>query len=473
MNAKPASERPIPPAPVQEIKLPQGGIACALIGLDHSKIIIVPPAELLKFVPHQLFPEECKTMTQVHRGGPVTIRLIGSQEKTDPIASLLTNQGYRLGKSVYLKEPFPVFHFIAQEGRIRIPVQLEHAQKPLQARIKVLVVDDSETIRKILTKVIATDSRLECVGAIANPLDVEAAIQKLRPDVLTLDIHMPEMNGVELLKKILVRHPIPAIMISALSREDGNYVLDAMESGAIDYIQKPSLSQIGQIGPMICEKIFNASKAQVRKKIQTSSLLSAKSSKLDPRFLIVIGSSTGGTEALREVLTSLPDQIPPVLIVQHIPPVFSKAFADRMNQLVAFEVREACDGERIVPNQVLIAPGGKQMSVKNLNGTLKIKIDDSPPINRHKPSVDYLFDSVAELKLKKLIGVILTGMGADGAKGLLNLKKLGARTIGQDEATCVVYGMPREAAMIGALEKVAPLQDISGTIAQFCKINES
>lgn len=328
---------------------------------------------------------------------------------------------------------------------------------------KVLIVDDSATIRQLLVRVIQQDPMLVVVAEAEKPSQVEALIRQHKPDVITLDIHMPEMDGVTLLKKIFPVYKIPTVMISSIRREEGPQVLQALESGAVDYIQKPSLEDLKILGPEICERIRTAADAKVsgpamvKRKVLSSGPHGSDS-------LVLMGASTGGTEALRLVLESLPNQIPPTLIVQHIPPVFSAAFAARLNQLCTFEVREARDGDAVKPNLVLVAPGGKQMGLVSKNGELFVKVSDDGPVNRHKPSVDYLFKSAADLKVKGLVAVLLTGMGADGARMMKRLRDQGARTIGQDEATSVVYGMPREAAKMGAVEFVKPLGEVASTI---------
>ena len=342
-------------------------------------------------------------------------------------------------------------------------------------RLRVLIVDDSASVRKLLESVLAQDPALEVVGSIEHPRLVEKAVQDLRPDVVTLDIHMPEMNGVELLKLLLSKRSLPVVMISSLSLTEGGLVLDALEAGAVDYVQKPSFAEIATLAPIICEKVRKAASARVHvalKKEPTKT--SARVIRgYAPGALIAIGASTGGTEALKTVLTAMPFNIPPILIVQHIPAIFSRAFADRMNDLSEIEVREAKDGDEVLPSLALVAPGGTQMRVQSYGGKLRVVIDDSPPVNRHKPSVDALFDSIADLKLPNIAAAILTGMGADGAKGLLRLREGGAKTVAQDEATCVVYGMPRAAALIGAAEKVAPLDDIAALLLEYCVPKQS
>ncbi len=397
-----------------------------------------------------------------------------------------------MGKSVTLAGQPGLFHFLPAEGRIRVPrdtqctapapeTPAKRAPSPssslLRQRRRVLVVDDSDTIRKLLSQIFSRDPGLVFVGSVGHPAQVRQAIIELKPDVITLDIHMPEMNGVELLKKLLPEFHIPAVMISSLSREDGSFVLDALEAGAIDYIQKPSFQELGQLAPVICEKVRNAALAQVQPKSAARRPRSPGTAQgeFDENYLIAIGSSTGGTEALKQVLTGLPERIPPILIVQHIPPVFSKAFADRMNQLCVFDVCEAQDGDEVRPGRVLIAPGGRQMRVRPVGpanqGQLRISIDDSEPVNRHKPSVDALFDSVEKLRRPKVVAAILTGMGADGARGLLRLRQQGVRTIAQDEATCVVFGMPREAIKLGAAEEVLPLDRIADRLLELARRN--
>jgi len=390
------------------------------------------------------------------------VRFIADHAAPPELENQVISLGVALGK--------PILGATAREGVYVFPCEgkLRKLKAALPSRtLKVLVVDDSETIRNLLSKVISSDPLLECVGTVAMPSLVEAAIERYKPDVLTLDIHMPEMNGVELLKKLMPKYRLPALMISSLSIEDGTLVLDALEAGAVDYIQKPSFEELKVVAPLICEKIKSAASANVKTKaIRRVSLANQA---MDSQRPVLIGSSTGGTEALREILTALPKQIPPIVIVQHIPPIFSKAFADRLNLLCEFEVKEAVDGDAVIPNRVLIAPGGMQMSLREASGTLFVKIENSAPVNRHKPSVDVLFDSAVKIKSRKFVAGILTGMGADGARGLLALRSAGARTFAQNEATCVVYGMPREAVKLNAAEKIVALDDIAAQLVSFCQ----
>lgn len=333
--------------------------------------------------------------------------------------------------------------------------------------LRVLVVDDSPTIRSLLAKVLNPDAGFQIVGESGRPNEVEAMVENLKPDLITLDIHMPEMDGVSLLKKLRRRFSTPVVMISSISREEGPQVLEALESGAVDYIQKPSMNEIGMMAPVICERLKAAARSG-GKRPQAPIKMVRPNLQMNENCLILIGSSTGGTEALRHLLAGLPPKIPPILIVQHIPAVFSQALAERLNSLFSFDVLEARDGQEVKPNQVLIAPGGKQMAVVDRSGKLFIRISDDGPVNRHNPSVDYLFASASQLKNKKIVAAILTGMGADGAAQTKVLRDLGARTIAQDEKTSVVFGMPQETIKRGGAEFVLPLGDIAEKLASLC-----
>ena len=339
-------------------------------------------------------------------------------------------------------------------------------------KLKVLIVDDSVTMRQLLEKVISSDPSLQVVAMTGSPLEVEGLINQHKPDVMTFDINMPEMTGVELVKKLHPKYKIPTIMISSLSHEDGPLVMQALENGAIDYIQKPEKANLPEKALLICERIKVAAGAKVininlsRKEVQRSGA-SANDQ------LVLIGSSTGGTEALRVILESLPNEIPPILIVQHIPAFFSEAFAKRLDTLCNFEVKEACEGDEVKKNRVLIAPGGRQMGVKMIGEKMVVVVNDDPQVNRHKPSVDYLFQSVGRIKSTGLISVILTGMGGDGARQMKALRDLGSRTIAQDEATSVVFGMPREAIKMGGAEFVLPLNAIAEKIVDLTHDNSN
>jgi two-component system chemotaxis response regulator CheB len=353
-----------------------------------------------------------------------------------------------------------IFHI--PSGRLQV-AKLTPEKKASVRRRRVLIVDDSKVVRDLLARILADDSDLEIVGFASDPFEAQKMLASARPDVITLDIHMPHMTGVEWLAKLLPQNPLPVVMISSLQLQEGGDVLKALELGAVDYIQKPSLHELAFVGPVIREKVKVASYAKVSRHKSASNRRRERMS-LDMRKILAIGASTGGTEALKSVLMELPERIPPTVIVQHIPAVFSKAYAERLNQLCPFDVKEAEDGDELRESLVLIAPGGKHMKLEKKENILRVRITDDPPVNRHKPSVDYLFNSVASLMGKNSVGVILTGMGADGARGLLEMSRQGAFTIGQDEASCVVYGMPRAAFEIGAVQKVAALSNVAEEI---------
>lgn len=339
-------------------------------------------------------------------------------------------------------------------------------------KIRVLICDDSALMRAMLTEILNSAPDMEVVGAAADPLQARELIKALDPDVLTLDVEMPHMNGLEFLERLMRLRPMPVVMISTLTREGSETTLQALEMGAVDYMSKPT-SQGGS-GLMnyahdICEKVRAASHARVGR---TAAPLQAGGAKaghgLQPlgpailsRRLIAIGASTGGTEAIREVLTRLPAECPPIVMVQHMPEMFTGSFAKRLDGLCAMHVKEAEDGEKVVPGTAYLAPGHSHLSLRRVGAGLVCVLSQSEPVNRHRPAVDVLFNSVAELAGSQAVGVLLTGMGKDGAQGLLAMRKAGAWTIAQDQESCVVYGMPREAAMIGAAAESVPLKEVA------------
>jgi len=459
---------------VLELKIPSHGL---MIGLISSRIScpsvvsILQEDELKHLISSSSDFEFWIHSSQILETQPI-FRIFGNPLLFDLLINQLKSRHLKEGKHLALSESQPcIVQFLPKEGRVRVlKTSLE------QKRTRVLVVDDSNTIRTLLSRMISADPQMECVATVDSPGHVMESIEKYQPDVITLDIHMPEMDGVTLLKKILSKYSIPIIMISAISKEEGTFVLDALELGAVDYIQKPSLSEVEGSGSFICEKIKNARFARVNRPtelVRNSPLPTLSEQNIDFSYLIAIGSSTGGTDALKKILTRMPENIPPIVIVQHIPPVFSKTFAERMNQLCSFEVKEAEDGDVVEKNKVFVAPGGKQMRVREVGGHLKIIIDDSPPVNRHKPSVDVLFDSIAEIKNKRVTAAILTGMGADGARGLLKLRQNGAKTLAQDEQSSVVFGMPKEALKLGGAQKAVPLDQIAAHLLNACKRSTS
>jgi two-component system chemotaxis response regulator CheB len=339
--------------------------------------------------------------------------------------------------------------------------------EPAAGSVRVLIVDDSKTIRNLLRQVLSSDPAIQVVGEAERPSQVEDLIEKLKPTVITLDINMPEMDGVTLLSRYLPKYKIPTVMVTAISMQDGDQVLRALNLGAVDYIQKPSMEEMRAMSPVIIEKIKVASSVSLKRqpeKRPAVQRLNSASGLVDTSTVVAIGASTGGVQALDNVFSSLPESIPPVVVVQHIPPVFSAAFAKRLNDSCPFEVLEAKDGDEVKPNRVLIAAGGTQMKIERKGAGLVVRVFDGAPVNRHKPSVDVLFDSVAEVLGRSAIGVILTGMGADGAKGLLKMRQAGARTVAQDKDSCVVFGMPRAAIELGAAEEIKPLHEVPETI---------
>lgn len=346
------------------------------------------------------------------------------------------------------------------KGREAVPAPPGEARPARRKRV--LVVDDSRTVRDLIKQLLSDDSELEIVGFAADAFEAAKLLVTTRPDVITLDVNMPGKSGVEWLREFMPVHPTPVVMISSLELREGNEIFRALELGAVDFVQKPSLQQLPTLGPIIRERIKAAAQAKIVKvaNLPRGRTLTAPA-QIDLRKVVAIGASTGGTEALKHVLMMLPERIPPTLIVQHIPPIFSKTFADRLNELCPFEVREAEDGDEIRQSRVLIAPGGQQMRVCRRPSGIYVEVSDGAPVNRHKPSVDFLFDSVAAVYGKNSVGVILTGMGADGARGLLRMREAGARTIAQDEDSCVVFGMPKEAIRLGAAATILPLTEVA------------
>ncbi|SMF13914.1 two-component system, chemotaxis family, response regulator CheB [Paenibacillus barengoltzii] len=337
-------------------------------------------------------------------------------------------------------------------------------------KIKVLVVDDSMVFREMIARGITTDPDIEVVATAADPFEARDKILKCHPNLMVCDVQMPKMNGIEFLRRLLPQYSIPVIVVSAISSS----VFDALNAGAIDFISKPDnkLSHVEKFIEELIEKIKIGSKAKVAhqpKKLAASpadpptKLVTAKPA--TTKKVIAIGASTGGTEAIYTVLKSLPKDMPGIVIVQHIPPMFSRMFAERLNQSLSIRVKEAQTGDTIERGKVLIAPGDKHMRVKRSGDQFVVECFAGNKVNRHCPSIDVLFESVAKEAGNQSIGIILTGMGYDGAKGLLAMKRKGARTIGQDEQSSVVYGMPKVAYDLGAVEKQTSLSSISHVLS--------
>ncbi len=337
-----------------------------------------------------------------------------------------------------------------------------------QKKIKVLIVDDSAVVRQVLSKALSKVPDIEVVGTATDPYVAREKIVKLKPDVITLDIEMPRMDGLTFLRKLMQHYPMPVIILSSLTKKGGKLALEAIEAGAVEVLSKPGGSfSVGEMAEQLAEKIRAAAFAKpVRRSAAADARPKAPVRVSTPanidlsQKVIAIGASTGGTEAIKEVLTRLPADVPGIVIVQHMPPKFTTAFAARLDGMCPFEVKEGADGDSVIPGRCLIAPGNYHMLLRRSGARYYVNIKSGPMVHHQRPSVDVLFRSVAKAAGRNAIGVILTGMGADGAEGLLLMRQAGARTIAQDEATCVVYGMPKAAVEMGAAEKVLPLDKI-------------
>ncbi|MCG8708880.1 chemotaxis response regulator protein-glutamate methylesterase [Brenneria sp. 4F2] len=333
-------------------------------------------------------------------------------------------------------------------------------------KIKVLCVDDSALMRQIMTEIINSHPDMEVVATAPDPLVARDLIKKFNPQVLTLDVEMPRMDGLDFLEKLMRLRPMPVVMVSSLTGKGSEITLRALELGAIDFVTKPQLGiREGMLAysELIAEKIRMAAKARLPQHRQTNEPMTIiqHTPLLSSEKLIAIGASTGGTEAIRHVLQPLPPTSPALLITQHMPPGFTKSFAERLNKLCQITVKEAEDGERVLPGHAYIAPGARHLELARSGANYQVRLNDGPPVNRHRPSVDVLFRSVAQYAGRNAVGVILTGMGNDGAAGLLELHQAGAYTLAQNEASCVVFGMPREAIAMGGVDEVVDLHQVS------------
>jgi len=350
-------------------------------------------------------------------------------------------------------------------------------------KTKVLVVDDSALIRQLLTEILNTDRSIEVVGTAQDPYRARDKIKELRPDVLTLDVEMPRMDGLTFLRNLMRLHPMPVVMISSLTERGADITLQALEIGAVDFVSKPKIDvahSLVDYSQDIIAKVKAAAGARIRTGLESSLALKSVTPKLSadavlkhnnrPRpfkttdKIIAIGASTGGTEAIKEVLLRLPADAPGVVISQHIPEAFSTPFAARMNGVSAMTVCEAADGQQILPGHVYISPGSHHLLVERSGARYVCRLNDGPPVNRHRPSVDVMFRSVAQNVAANALGILLTGMGDDGARGLEEMHNAGAATIAQDEKTSIVWGMPGEAVKLGCVDNVLPLERIAGQI---------
>ncbi len=337
----------------------------------------------------------------------------------------------------------------------------------MTGRTKVLVVDDSAIVRKLLTEALSKEPDIEVVGTAPDPYVARDKILSLEPDVLTLDIEMPRMDGLTFLKKLMQYRPMPVIVISSLGQASCEAAVTALREGAVEVIAKPGGPySVGDLKVELPAKIRAAARADVKRRHAPESPTATQSHAVPPRpdAVIAIGASTGGTEAIEAILTRLPATLPGIVIVQHIPAGFSRAFAERLNRVCACEVKEAETGDTLAPGRALLAPGNFHMLLERTPAGYRVTVKDGPLVCYQRPSVDVLFRSAARAAGAGAVGVILTGMGSDGAQGLLAMKEAGAYAIAQDEATSVVYGMPREAVRIGAVDRILPLGRIPSGI---------
>ena len=340
--------------------------------------------------------------------------------------------------------------------------------------VRVLIVDDSPLVRDLIARGLSAYPGIEVVGLAGDPYEARDKIVKLNPDVVTLDVQMPRMDGVEFLRKLMPQYPVPVVMVSSFTRDEGSTTLAALEAGAVDFVVKPTSGGPSGLPGMIselAEKIVAASTVNVshlkksRQQGASQSNPTAPSVKGGPSdMLIAIGASTGGTEAVREALTRIPQGAPGVVVVQHMPPVFTKTFADRLNGLCALCVREASDGDVVNDGEALIAPGDMHLRIVKAQGVFKVSLNNGEKVKGHRPSVDVMMSSVAQTAGRRAVGVVLTGMGSDGANGLKQMRQAGARTLAQDEGTSVVFGMPREAFGNGGAELLVPLGDVASNV---------
>ena len=351
----------------------------------------------------------------------------------------------------------------------------------IKPKIRVIVVDDSALVRSLLAEIINRQSDMECIGTANDPLIAREMIRELNPDVITLDVEMPRMDGIDFLGRLMRLRPMPVLMISTLTERGAEVTLRALELGAIDFVAKPRVgvaNGLQELANQIVDKIRVAAVAQVRRLAVGPHGVAASAAKTAaPRIpmtgllgrvstekIIAIGASTGGTEAIREVLTHLPADCPAIVITQHMPPGFTTSFAARLDSLCQMTVKEAEHGERLLPGHAYIAPGGKHFSITRSGANYVAVVDDAPPVNRHKPSVEVLFKSVATHAGRNACGIMLTGMGADGAIAMREMRNAGSYNLVQDEASCIVFGMPREAIAHGAADEVLPLGQIAGAL---------
>jgi two-component system chemotaxis response regulator CheB len=341
-------------------------------------------------------------------------------------------------------------------------------------KTRVLIVDDSALIRSVLKEIIGRQPDMEVVGVAPDPIVARDLIKQTSPDVLTLDVEMPRMDGLDFLERLMRLRPMPVVMVSSLTERGSEITMRALELGAVDFVTKPKLSiqsGMNEYADLIMDKIRTASKAKVRARGiapanagDSVQLPMMRNPLTSSEKLIIIGASTGGTEAIKEFLIRMPSDCPGILITQHMPEGFTRSFARRLDSLCKISVSEAAGGERVLPGHAFIAPGHSHLTLARSGANYVTQLDQGPPVNRHRPSVDVLFASAARAAGKNAVGVILTGMGKDGAAGMLEMKHAGARNFAQDEASCVVFGMPREAIAVGAVHEAGSLAALPGMV---------
>ena len=344
----------------------------------------------------------------------------------------------------------------------------------MTSKTRVVVVDDSALVRSLLSEIINRQTDMVCIGAAADPLVAREMIRELNPDVITLDVEMPRMDGIEFLSRLMRLRPMPVVMVSTLTERGAEVTLRALELGAVDFVAKPKIGVsdgLSMLADDITAKIRVAARAHLKRATPAPAggapkPVAAPLGRLSTEKIVFIGASTGGTEATKDVLVQLPADAPAVMITQHMPPGFTRSYATRLDGLCRIAVKEASDGERVLPGHAYIAPGGLHLSVERSGANYVARVRDGEPVNRHKPSVEVLFESAARVVGPNALGVMLTGMGGDGAKAMRLMRDAGSFNICQDEASCVVFGMPREAIAAGAAHEVLPLTDIAARLIE-------
>jgi two-component system chemotaxis response regulator CheB len=355
-------------------------------------------------------------------------------------------------------------------------------------KVRVLIVDDSASVRQMLTQILESDPGIEVIGAAADPYIAVERIRQNPPDVITLDIEMPRMDGLTFLEKIMSQHPIPTVICSTLTAAGSDIALQALERGAVEIITKPKLGAkefFEESRLRICETVKSAASARLRKlrinqpvnhvppKLTADAVLARPPTRgtmiQTTEKVVVVGASTGGTEALREFLEMMPADCPGIVIVQHMPEMFTARFAERLNQICRVTVKEAANGDSVIRGQALIAPGNHHLLLKRSGARYCVELNDGPLVSRHRPSVDVLFRSAARFGGRNVVGVIMTGMGDDGSHGMLEMKQAGAVNLAQDEESCVVFGMPAEAIKLGGVDRVLPLQNMAAEVVRLCR----